>query len=200
VDGAAYVGWTIAHHFDKLPENVRNLLFKIFENGEVPGVIVAWAVAHNFDKLPGDLRNKLLLKLSENGNAAIFVAFAVARNFDKLPDSVRHELLFKLSEKDKAARAVAGTVAHNFDKLPEGVRNLLDKLQKPLQQVIADFSRSEEKETALFLITNALPKLNRDFVLNILKELSECEDETVRIRAAKMLKDIFDAPEGKKEY
>jgi hypothetical protein len=80
---------------------------------------------------------------------------------------------------------------------------LLDRLQEPLQQVIEDFSRSSErghKEEALQLISNALPKLNLDFVLKILKELRVCEDETVRINASKMLNDIFDDSEGKKKY
>ncbi len=63
-------------------------------------------------------------------------------------------------------------VAGNFDTLLENVRNLLDRLQKPLQQVIGFLSRSEErwhKEQALNLISNALPKFNLDFILNILK-------------------------------
>ena len=128
------------------------------------------------------------------------VLLVVAHNFDTLPDDVKNKLLFNLSERAAAVWHVAWIVAHNFDKLPENVRNLLNNLQKPLQQVIEDFSMSEEKETALFLISNALPKLNRDFVSKILKELSECEHETVRIKAAKMLKDIFDDSEGKKEY
>ena len=75
---------------------------------------------------------------------------------------------------------------------------MLDRLQKPLQQVIEDLSRSKARwfeEEALQLISNARPKLNRDFVLKILNELSECEDETVRIKASKMLKEIFDDSE-----
>jgi hypothetical protein len=91
--------------------------------------------------------------------------------------------------------------AKEFDDLPEEVRNLLDRLQKPLQQVIKDRLRSEDrwgKEEALFLISNALPKLNRDFVSKILKELSDCEEETVRIKVSEMLNDIFDDSEGKK--
>jgi hypothetical protein len=43
-----------------------------------------------------------------------------------------------------------------------------------------------------------LPKINPDFVLKILTELSECEDVTVRTEAEKMLKDIFGDSEGKK--
>jgi hypothetical protein len=80
---------------------------------------------------------------------------------------------------------------------------LLDRLQKPLQQVIEDLIKDkvwEKKGAALDLISRALPKINSDFVLKILKELSRCEDESVRMRASKMLKDIFGDSENKKEY
>ncbi|MGB7533054.1 MAG: hypothetical protein WA977_08805 [Halobacteriota archaeon] len=182
-------------------EIFSKLLLKLSEKDRA-AIDVAWAVAHNFDKLPEDVRNELLLKLSEKNAAALAVVSAVSRNFDKLPDDVKNKLLFNLSEKDAAAWHVAWVVAHNFDKLPDDVRNLLGNLQKPLQQVIEDLSRSEEreeKETALFLISNALPKINPDLVSKILKELSECVDETVRIEAKKMLKDISDDSKGKKE-
>ena len=142
----------------------------------------------------------MLFRVSEKDNAAWDIAWAVASNFDKLSEDVRN-LLFKLSEKDAAAEAVAEAVACIFNKLPENVRNLLDRLQKPLQQVIENFSRSKDrwcKEQALQLISNARPKLNRDFVLKILNELSECEDEAVRIKASKMLEEIFDDSEAKK--
>ena len=180
-------------------EIFSKLLHKLYETD---ATVVAWAVARNFDKLLGDVRNELLLKLSKKDAAALAVVLAVSRNFDKLPDDVKNKLLFNLSEKDAAAWHVAWVVAHNFDKLPDDVRNLLGNLQKPLQQVIEDLSRSEEreeKETALFLISNALSKINPDFVLKILNELSGCEDEAVRIKAAEMLKDIFDDSKGKKE-
>ena len=186
------VAYAVAANFDKLPEDVRNLLFKLAEKDKAAWT-VAFAVVANFDKLPEDIRN-LLFKLAEKDKAAWAVALAVTANFDNLPGDVRN-LLFKLAEKDNAAWAVVNAVAANFDKLPEDVRNLLDKLQKPLQQVIEVYSKDEErigKEQALHMISNALPKLNRDFVSKILKELSECEHETVRIKAAKMLKDIFD--------
>ena len=180
-------------------EIFSKLLLKLSENDEAAGT-VALAVADNFDKLPEDVRN-LLFKLSENDEAAWVVAWAVAGNYDKLPENIRN-LLFKLSGKDDAAWNVVGAIAYNFDKLPEDVRNLLDKLQKPLQQGIEDLLRGEmlfDKQIALNLISNALPKINRDFVLKILNELSECEDEAVRIKAAEMLKDIFDDSKGKKE-
>jgi AAA+ superfamily predicted ATPase len=201
-EAAGAVALAVAENFDKLPEDVRtNLLFKLAEKDEAAWVLEL-AVADFFDKLPEDVRN-LLFNLAEKDKAAGVVAFAVANNFDKFPEAVRNKLLFKLAEKDKAAGVVAFAVANNFDKLPEAVRNLLDRLQEPLQQVIEAYSKDEErryKEQALHLISNALPKLNLDFVLKILKELCDCEDETVRIKAAKMLKDIFGDLEGKKEY
>lgn len=148
-----------------------------------------------------EIFSKTLLKLSEKDEAAWAVARAVAANFDTLPDDVRN-LLFKLSEKDEAAEVVAKAVAFNFDKLPDDVRNLLDRLQEPLQQVIEYLSRHERRlyeEQALFLISNTLLKLNLNFVSKILNRLSKCEDETVRIEAVKMLKDISDDLEGKKK-
>jgi hypothetical protein len=219
---AGHVGWVVDNKFDKLPEDVRNeLLLKVSENLDYGGVAwwVASIVGKKFDKLPEDVRNKLLLKVSENlddEKVAWYVARIAKNKFDKLPEDVRNELLLKVSEKGMAAWQVAKPwalkgvawhvakcVAHNYDKLPADVRNLLDRLQKPLQQVIEDLSKRKKrrhKEQALDLISNTFPKLNRDFVLKILNELSECEHETVRIKAAKMLNDIFGDSEGKKEY
>ncbi|RZB30964.1 MAG: hypothetical protein AEth_00918 [Candidatus Argoarchaeum ethanivorans] len=180
--------WEIAANFDKLPGDVRDkLLFKLAEkDGAARGV--AGVVAANFDKLPEKVR-KLLFKLAENDEAASDVARAVAANFDKLPMDVRNKLLIKLAEKGMAAGAVVRAVANNFDKLPDNVRDLLDKLQKPLQHVIEDLSNSHNhaKEEALELISNALPKLDPDFALKILNELSESEYEPVRTKAEKML-------------
>ncbi|CAD6492292.1 MAG: hypothetical protein CHKLHMKO_00243 [Candidatus Argoarchaeum ethanivorans] len=89
----------------------------------------------------------------------------------------------------EAAWTVAWVVADNFDKLPDNVRDILDKLQKPLQHVIEDLSNSYnyDKEGALELLSNTLPKLNHDFVLKILNELSESKYEPVRTKAEKML-------------
>jgi hypothetical protein len=194
------VAWIVADNFDRLPDTVRNeLLLKLAEKDAAVGD-VAWIVADNFDRLPDAVKN-LLFKLLEKDAAAGHVARAVADNFDRLPDVVRNELLLKLAEKDVATWEVARAVADNFDRLPDAVRNLLDRLQKPLELVIRCLSYDKwSKEEALDLISNALPKLNRDFVLKILNELSKCEHETVRIIAAKMLNDIFCDSEAKKEY
>ena len=198
-EAARDVARAIAGSYYGVPKDVRILLFKLSEKDRTAWD-VARAVANNLNNLPEDVRNKLLLKLSEKDEAAIVVAWAVAENYYNFPEDVRI-LLFKLSEKDETAKDVARAIARNFDKLPEDVRNLLDRLQKPLQQVIECLSRSKslyDKEEALRLISNALRKINPDFVLKILNELSKCEDETVRIKAAKMLKDIFDDSVAKK--
>jgi len=195
--GAWAIAKSVAENFNKLPEDVRNLLFKLSENDEAAGP-VAWALGENFDRLPGDVRNKLLLKLSEKDKAARPVARVVTENFNKLPEDVRN-LLFKLSEKDRAPRPVAKYVAANFDKLPEDVRNLLDGLQKPLQQVIRTLSKSGAGEQALHLVSHASPKIDLDFISKILNELSRCKNETVKIKAAQMLKVIFDDSKGNKE-
>jgi Mg/Co/Ni transporter MgtE len=198
---ALFVACIVADNFDTLSDDVRNeLLLKLSENDKAAGK-VAFVIARNYNKLPDDVKN-LLFKLSEKDEAAKDVVWVVADNFGKLPKDVRN-LLFKLSERDETAGEVAWAIADNFDKLPENVRILLDRLQKPLQQVIEDLIKDEvweTKEDALDLISEALPKINSDFVLKILNELSECEDETVRIKAAKMLKDIFGDSEAKKEY
>ncbi len=60
-EAAEWVVWAVARNFGKLPEDVRNLLFKLSEKDAAAGA-VAWAVAKNFDKLPEDIRNKLKYK------------------------------------------------------------------------------------------------------------------------------------------
>lgn len=48
----------VAYYYDKVPENVQNLLFKLADNKNVAGA-VADAVASNF-KIPENTRNRLL--------------------------------------------------------------------------------------------------------------------------------------------
>jgi len=149
-------------------EIFSKLLFKLSEKDETATAVAGVIVARNFYKLE-NVRDELLLKLSEKDTATRDVAWGVVRNFDEL-ENVRDELLLKLSEKDTAAWVVAKAVARNFNTLPRNVRNLLGMLQKPLQQVIEGLSKNKKrwgKEQALQLISNALPKLNRDFVLKI---------------------------------
>jgi len=74
------------------------------------------------------------------------------------------KLLLKLSKKIFVVASVAHAVKDNFDKLPEKVRNLLDRLQKLLQQLILGIYQGGGLQQALNLISNALPKINPDFV------------------------------------
>jgi hypothetical protein len=63
-EAARYVAEAVANNFDKLPENVQNLLFKLADNkGAAEGI--SYGVADNFDKLPENVQN-LLFKLADN--------------------------------------------------------------------------------------------------------------------------------------
>jgi len=125
----------IAYHFNELPKNVQDLLFKLAEKDRGTVEMVAIVVKDNFDKLPENVRNELLLKLAEKDDVAGQVAYIIICNFNKLPDNVR-DLLFKLAEKDSTAGPVASAIAdknligvNNFDKLPKNIRyDLLLKL------------------------------------------------------------------------
>lgn len=57
------VALIVAINYDKLPENVQNLLSKIPANKQT-AASVADAVAKNFDKLPDNVRNELLRKIN----------------------------------------------------------------------------------------------------------------------------------------
>ncbi|GAH75237.1 unnamed protein product, partial [marine sediment metagenome] len=70
----------IIDNFDKLPENIRQILFTLAKKDEAAGV-VAFAIIDSFDELPEDVREQLLLTLAENDEAAGGVAFAIAENF-----------------------------------------------------------------------------------------------------------------------
>jgi hypothetical protein len=130
---AASVADVVAYNFDRLPDNVRNELFKLADNKEASGNI-SYAVAKYFDKLPDNVRNELLLKPADNKETARYIAWFTAYNFNNLPYNVRNHLFMFADEKETAA-IVADAIAWQFDKLPENVQNLLFKL-------------AENKETA----------------------------------------------------
>ena len=93
-DAASDVAHAIDRNFDKLPENVQNLLFKLADNKNTASDVV-YAIAQNFDKLPENVRNEVLIKLADNKDAARDVISTVVDNFDKLPENIRNELLLK---------------------------------------------------------------------------------------------------------
>ena len=158
-----------------------------------------------------EIFSKLLLKLSEKDEAAGGFVWAVqAVDTFNEPTEIRFNTIDGRSwaavdnfdeplmcrEDYRYFHGVPWTVARNFDKLPDEVRNLLDILQKPLQDVIEDLSRKDCLQ-ALNLISKALPKINSDFASKILNEVSKREDETVRTEAVKLLKTISgDSKEG----
>lgn len=149
----------IVDNYTNLPENIKEILFFLYDNVNTPDVISA--ISYGFNKLPenvrnllfyppeknniwvsfviencfttnsypDNLRNELLIKLSENDDFGRDIAMGIANNYNKLPDKIRN-LLFQLSEKEECSWAVAGAVAKNFDNLPENVRDLIIKLSE----------------------------------------------------------------------
>ncbi|MFN3527540.1 MAG: hypothetical protein ACK4YO_00340, partial [Candidatus Altarchaeaceae archaeon] len=65
---AGYVGKIIVKNFEKMPIEIKEILFKISENEYIAGDI-ATEIAARFESLPEDVRN-LLFKFSENENTA----------------------------------------------------------------------------------------------------------------------------------
>jgi hypothetical protein len=121
-----YVAEYVAYNFDELPDNVRNLLFKLSEIDEV-AFDVALAVTDNFDKIPNDVGNKLLLILSEKNGAAEVVAGFVADNFDKCPDNVRN-LLDKLQ--NSLQEAIEDPVYGDDSRALRLISNALPKIDQ----------------------------------------------------------------------
>ncbi|MBU7028025.1 MAG: GNAT family N-acetyltransferase, partial [Theionarchaea archaeon] len=204
-EAAGEVARAVADNFNRLPENVRNLLFNLSEKDEAAGE-VARAVADNFNRLPENVRNKLLFNLSEKDEAAGEVARAVADNFNRLPENVRSALLLTLSEKDEAARRVARVVADNFNRLPENVRNKLllnlsekdeaagevaravvdnfNIVPKEMRNLLFDFPQKNEaaREVARAVVDNfnSLPEEVRSELLLTLSEKDEAAREVAR--------------------
>jgi len=178
-EAAGAVAWAVAEYFDRLPDEARNLLFQLAEKDDETAEHVAFAVAHHFERLPDDMRNKLLLKLAEKDMAAWIVVKPIAENFDRLPDDVRN-LLFKLAEKDGTAGDVADAVARHFKRLPDDVRSkILLKLDE--KYIVAPYFAHAIGDYVL----------SKDLVFDVLQKLSENEDQRTRVRAQKLMREIF---------
>jgi len=152
---ADIIAIAIANNYNELPENVRGLLFKLFENDQmVAEIIMSIAterknklyddmtnfllkisekndasmqniVRDNFDGIPEDIRIKILLNISENQGSSEEIASIVRENLDKFPDDIKTKLLFILSEKEESAMKIACIIEDNFDKIPEVIRTKL---------------------------------------------------------------------------
>lgn len=118
--------YTIIINFDKLPEKVQNLLFKLSDIDKAAKYIVR-AIKENFDKLPETARDELLLKLADKKEVTEGLANLIAIKFDRLPISVQ-SILFKFANKRYAVWDVAWAIVINFNKLPKNVQNLLFEL------------------------------------------------------------------------
>ncbi len=84
----------IIRDFDRLPEDVKNLLFKLSEKNEIAEKIT-FRMIWGFSAFPEDARNKLLLKLSKKNELADLIIRIVKINYDRLPEDVRNLVLEK---------------------------------------------------------------------------------------------------------
>jgi len=180
----------IRDNFGGLPEEVRNkLLVKIAEKDQAASS-VAVVVLEQFEKLPEKIRNELLLRLSLKEQAVRNVARAVADYFNLLPVVLRNELLLKLSKKVKTAWPIVRAIANHFNELPQNVRDLLDDLQEPLKFEIQSLVRWSPLQ-AIRVISNVRSKIDPNFALKILDELSQSEDEKIQTNAKILMNSIW---------
>ncbi len=123
------VARAVAENFEKLPEEIRNLLMVLAKkDSEVAGFVVA-AVIRNFDNLSREMRNKLLFSLAkrEEKRIAIRMVGIIVDNFGRLPRYIGNQLLV-FAKREDMAETVAYAVAKNYEKLPENIRSLLGEL------------------------------------------------------------------------
>ncbi|MDY6958485.1 MAG: hypothetical protein SVK08_04945, partial [Halobacteriota archaeon] len=131
---------------NELPEDVRNLLFKLSEKDSAAGD-VAWAVARNFNELPEDVRN-LLFKLSEKDGAAGDVAWAVADNFNELPEDVRDIL-----DIDRIQKSLQALIRENIGN-EYGVLRIISKSWTKIErdflyEILGKLKESEDEKVRL---------------------------------------------------
>jgi hypothetical protein len=191
------VARVVAHHFDDLSSTVRITLVKTLSHKRKASPYVVWIVAYYFDTFPDAVRNTVVKTLSEKENVAGAVAGLIVSYFDAFPKDIQ-DIVAVLAGQDSAGD-VAKAIAYNYGNLPDTVRDLLDELQEPLQLIITSLAKSpkmKDKREAVHLISNALPKINKRFALEILKGLASCKDEAVRKSAAEIVKNILDTLKG----
>ena len=174
-------------------EIFSKLLLKLSEKDGLAVYYVAAILMNNLNMLPEVVRNELLFKVSERYEDAFNAVVAVKKTlvvnrFDKLSGDINSKLIMNLSQMTAAALMLTKAMVLNLDILTEDVRNLLDdRLQSPLKQVIQDMKWDGEE--GLRLISNVSSKLELDFLLENLKDLSKSSAyPQVRRDAAKMLK------------
>jgi hypothetical protein len=155
------VSQTIAIYYDKLPDDIRKLLYKLVDNNKTAGA-AASAVNRCFDKLPPEQRNEMIRKLA-NTREVGDVSDIITKNYGKLPDEIR-KLLYKLADKRIPffglydPWAISNAISENFDNLPlDVICELLKRLSQDKQAafgvayVIAEnFYKLPEDIRALF--------------------------------------------------
>jgi len=86
----------IANNYNKLPEEVQKLLFKLADN-EDTGNSVLYAIASNYNKLPEEVQ-RLIFKLADKTD--ILSVWRAATTSKDLPQDIKDQLISKLKEKD----------------------------------------------------------------------------------------------------
>jgi hypothetical protein len=95
---ARYLAHAIAENFDKLPNNVQQLLFEFAEKDNENNFVVGWAIAESFDKLPASIREQLLLKIADKDSVAGIVSSIMKERGNNIPEHIEKEILVKLNE------------------------------------------------------------------------------------------------------
>ncbi len=210
---ARSVVYAVADDFDKLPEDIGNLLIDLAKRESVAGD-VARAVARNFDKLPDNIRNLLLELAKADSYTAYHVAKALRYDFGKLPARLRNKLLLSLSKREaNVARQVVWTVAENFDKLPKDFENLLtnlaesmpflakdilkavatyfDRIPRSVSKLLVDLSK--DRSVAVYIARAVAENFDKlpDNIRNLLPELAKADSYTAR-SVAHAVADNFD--------
>jgi len=172
-EGTWAVAWIIAEYYDKLPENIKRLLFVYSKKDETIEEVV-WAIAGNYCKLPKRVR-RLLFKISENYKAAREVVLAIIEYYDELPKDDRDRLLLKLSENDDSVSDVAWILAGNYYKISKKVRNRLLLILAEKDEVSWDIALILEDKF------NEIPKYIRNNMLMVLSYKKEVANIVVGI-------------------
>lgn len=134
---------------------------------------------------------KVLLRLSNCDEAARDTAIFITKNFNFIPEHVRNELLSKLFDKDDAALIVAVFVMENFGKLGGDSKSLIDKWQPLILNKIEEFIQNGQELKAIELFSKTIPKIDKQFALKILYNLSKNKNVKVRKEAKKQIEIIL---------
>jgi hypothetical protein len=95
------VAQQIATHFDKLPYDIKIIIFDLADDERViAGAAVIRAVTSNYDKLPSNATD-LLFKLADKKNCAQDLKHVLETNpASRVPENVKNDLLNRMQKKN----------------------------------------------------------------------------------------------------